>query len=217
MTLSITIDGTAVRAEGGWTLLRAAREAGIYIPSLCAHPDLPPQKGVPPSEAVFVGSWRVAHDPKAEGPGGCGICAVEVEGEGRVPACATPVRDGMEVSTVSPDLERHRRAKLSAILTRHPHACLTCEQREGCTREPCSMNVPVRERCCPLLGHCELQAVAEYVGIDPSTPRYVPPDQAPILDEPLFDRDPALCIACGRCVRACDGREVGVLGWVRDA
>jgi predicted molibdopterin-dependent oxidoreductase YjgC len=78
------------------------------------------------------------------------------------------------------------------------------------------MNVPAAERCCELLGRCELQAVAEYVGLDPATPRYLPASLDRITDEPLFDRDPALCIACGRCVRACNGREVRALGWVRD-
>jgi NADPH-dependent glutamate synthase beta subunit-like oxidoreductase len=213
----IIIDGSAVEAGDDWTILRAAQEAGIYIPSLCAHPDLPPQKGTPPAEAVYRASRRIAHAPEAEGLDGCGLCVVTLEEEGEVPACATVARDGMRVTTDGRDLERLRRQRLSVILSRHPHACLTCTQREGCTREPCSMNVTVEERCCPLLGRCELQAVAGYVGIDPSTPRYVPSGDERITDEPLFDRDPALCIACGRCVRACDERKVEALGWVRDA
>ena len=223
MRLRLTIDGAAVEADAGWPLLRAAAAAGIYIPALCAHPDLPPQKGTPPAAAIHHGSRRIAHAPEAQGPPGCGLCVVRVEGEGdaegegEVPACATEARDGMVVTTRGPELERLRRQRLSAILARHPHACLTCAQREGCTREPCSMSVPVAERCCSLLGHCELEAVAAYVGIDPSTPRYVPSGERRITGEPLFDREPALCIACGRCVRACAGREVGALGWVRDA
>jgi NADPH-dependent glutamate synthase beta subunit-like oxidoreductase/NAD-dependent dihydropyrimidine dehydrogenase PreA subunit len=215
----LTIDGAAVEADNGSSILRAAEEAGIYIPSLCAHPDLPPQKGSSPAEAIYHGSRRIAHAPEAEGPPGCGLCVVSVEGAGEVPACATEALDGMVVTTREPALEQLRRRRLSAILARHPHACLTCAQREGCTREPCSMSVPVEERCCALLGRCELQAVAEYVGIDPSTPRYVPSSSGEerITGEPLFDREPALCIACGRCVRACEGREVRALGWVRDA
>ncbi len=215
--MRISIDGTVVDVGDGWSLLRAAEEAGIYIPALCAHPDLPPQKGTSPAEAIYHGSRRIVHAPEAEGLPGCGLCVVTVDGEGEVAACATAGRDGMVVTTGGPALEQLRRQRLSAILARHPHACLTCTQRQGCTREPCSMNVPVEERCCSLLGRCELEAVAAYVGIEASTPRYVPATEIRLTGEPLFDREPALCIACGRCVRACDGREVHALGWVRDA
>lgn len=217
MSGQITIDGAPVETRDDWTILRAAWEAGLYIPTLCAYPDLPPQKDVPPAEAIHHGARRIPHAPEARGLDGCGLCVVTLEGEGEVASCATGARDGMVVTTVGPDLERLRRRRLSEILARHPHACLTCTHREGCTREPCSMNVPVEERCCPLLGRCELQDVAGFVGIDPSTPRYVPSGEGRITGEPLFDRDPELCIACGRCVRACIQREVGALGWVRDA
>ncbi len=217
MPLRITLDGTPLDADAGMMVLEAALSAGIYIPALCAHPDLPPQHQVPPSEAIFRGARHIHHDAAKQGPGGCGICAIDVEGEGRVPACATTVREGMTIVSRSAALESFRRERLAAILAHHPHACLTCAMRDGCTREPCSMNVPVRERCCPLLGRCELQAVADYVGIDPSTRRYVPEGEPRITGEPLFDRDPEMCIACGRCVRACAGRDVGALGWVRDA
>ncbi|MFQ5601035.1 MAG: FAD-dependent oxidoreductase [Candidatus Krumholzibacteriia bacterium] len=217
MSIQIRIDGNVIEAEQGWSVLRAAHEAAIYIPSLCAHPDLPPQEETPAAEAVYHGSLQIRHDPEAEGPSGCGLCVVEADGQGKIAACATRVRAGMRVTSVGAQLERLRRQRLSRILAHHPHACLTCTQREGCTREPCSMNVPVEERCCELLGRCELQAVAEYVGIDPSTPRYVPGPTRRITSEPLFDRNPALCIACGRCVRACNDREVHALGWARDS
>jgi len=216
MQASITIDGVAVVVEPGWTLLRAAQQADLYIPHLCAHPDLPPQAQASPVEAIYHGHQRIAHDPESHGVAGCGLCVVEVDGEQNL-ACATTVRDGAVITTTGAELTALRRARLSAILAHHPHACLTCAQREGCTREPCSMNVPVAERCCSLLGNCELQAVAEHVGIAPETRRYVPAGVDRIVDEPLFDRDPALCIACGRCVRACSSRQVEALGWVRDS
>jgi NADPH-dependent glutamate synthase beta subunit-like oxidoreductase len=216
MSIQITVDGTRVEAREGATLLEAALAAGVYVPALCAHPDLLPQADTPAVPAIYHGVRRIVHDAAAQGPPGCGLCVVDVEGEGQVAACHTRVRDGQIVSTRGLPLESLRRERLARILTHHPHACLTCAQREGCTREPCSMSVPTRERCCSLLGRCELQAVSEYVGIDPSTPRYVPPDDEPPPTEPLFDRDPSLCIACGRCVRACDQREVHALGWVRD-
>ncbi|UCE01557.1 MAG: FAD-dependent oxidoreductase [Candidatus Latescibacterota bacterium] len=220
MSTPITIDDQRVDAGPRSTILQAASEADIYIPSLCAHPSLPPQRETPAADAIFHGSKRICHDPEGgsavEGESGCGLCVVHVDGTGDVPACATLVQPGMQVRSEGAELELLRRQRLAAILARHPHVCLTCAQREGCTREPCSMNVPVEERCCELLGRCELQAVAEYVGIDPATARYVPRKRERIASEPLFDRDPELCIACGRCVRACNGREVRALGWVRD-
>jgi NADPH-dependent glutamate synthase beta subunit-like oxidoreductase len=216
MSVQITVDGAPVEARTGATLLEAALAAGVYVPALCAHPDLPPQADTPSVPAIYHGLRRIPHDDAAEGPPGCGLCLVEVAGEGRVAACHTEVRDGQTVSTRGPQLESLRRESLARILAHHPHACLTCAQREGCTREPCSMGVAPGERCCSLLGRCELQAVADYVGIDAATPRYVPPDDEPPPVEPLFDRVPSLCIACGRCVRACDQREVRALGWVRD-
>jgi hypothetical protein len=58
------------------------------------------------------------------------------------------------------------------ILAHHPHACLTCAQREGCSLENCSSNVPREERCCSKFHDCELRRVAEYVGIQEETPRF---------------------------------------------
>ena len=216
MRIEVHIDGNAVAAAPGWSVLRAAQEAGVYVPSLCAHPDLPAQRTVEPVEAIHHGRRLIAHDPGAEGPPGCGLCVVREEREGDVPACATEVRPGMVVHTAGAELTALRRERLARILAEHPHACLTCAQAQGCTREPCSMDVPVAERCCSLFGRCELQAVADHIGIAAETPRYVPAGEPRITGEPLFEREPELCIACGRCVRACDQREVHALGWVRE-
>ncbi|KKM66035.1 hypothetical protein LCGC14_1485300, partial [marine sediment metagenome] len=83
------------------------------------------------------------------------------------------------------------------------------------SREPCSTNVAVEERCCPELGRCELQKVAEYIGIREDTPRYKPQGRAIIENEPLFVRNYELCIGCTRCVRVCgDVRGVKALGFV---
>lgn len=121
----------------------------------------------------------------------------------------------MVVRTTSATLTALRRERLATIFAEHPHACLTCAQQEGCSRTQCSANVPEGERCCPLLGRCELQKVAGFVGLPEDLPRYRPTHKPVIEDEPLFRRDYNLCIACTRCVRVCnDLRTVGALGTV---
>ena len=164
---------------------------------------------------MYQGDIRHEHSGD-DAPRGCGICAVEIAGEEELkPACATPAAQGMKVTTQSDRIGKHRQDKLASILASHPHACLTCAQNEGCTRTQCSSNVPENERCCPQLGHCELQDVAEYVGIPGSTRRWQPTD-LPVLEGPLFIRDYNLCIGCTRCVRACaDLRGVEAIGFVR--
>jgi ferredoxin len=189
--IKLKIDGQDVTAQSGMTVMEAANLAGIYIPKLCNHPDLSPF-------------------------GACRLCITKIEKMKGLPcACTTPATDGMIVVTKDDELADLRKEIMSLILENHPHACLTCAQKEGCTREPCSTNVPVNERCCVKFGSCELQKVVEYVGLREDTPRYIPLEKRVVDDEPLFIRDYGLCILCGRCVRACrELRKVGTLGFV---
>jgi len=121
----------------------------------------------------------------------------------------------MTVYTETDHAREARKVELMRILAKHPHACLICAQKEGCTTEPCSTNVPVEERCCPQFGNCELERVAEYIGIREDTSRYTPQNLRVIDNEPLFLRDYNLCIGCTRCVRVCQElRGVGALGFV---
>lgn len=180
--IKLTINGKEVKTRQGATILEAAREADIYIPTLCYHPSLAPY-------------------------GGCRMCIVEVEKmRGLPPSCTTPATDGMVVHTETPQLQELRRNILELILTEHPHACLTCWRKSRCHPwEICLRNAAVTERCvlCSKNYRCELQQVSDYVGIKevrlPYSYRNLPIER----DSPFFDRDYNLCILCGRCVRVC--------------
>lgn len=210
--MRLTIDDVSVEVPENSTILDAARSMEIYIPTLCSHPDLPTAKGLKGGECIYWGSEKIEGQP--EEYQGCRLCLVQVEGMDELQqSCATVASEGMVVNTNTNEIQEKRKENLIAILKDHPHACLLCAEREGCSREPCSLNVPVNERCCPELGRCELQKVSEYVGIREDTPRYMPKDNPVVEDEPLFKRDYNICIGCNRCVRACnDLRGVGALG-----
>lgn len=216
--LTLIIDGRAIQARQGATILEAARSADIYIPVLCHHPGLPPAKVSRAAGAVYQGLNRIENAQPAEESSGCGLCVVELTGKDElVESCSTEALNGMDVLTDTPRVRASRRDNLVPFLARHPHACLTCSQQEGCSRTQCSSNVPESERCCWRFGRCELQDVARYVGISHATPRWRPSNLPVLNQDPLFVRDYNLCIGCTRCVRACrDLRGVEALGFVRD-
>ncbi|MFX1317762.1 MAG: FAD-dependent oxidoreductase [Promethearchaeota archaeon] len=216
--VKLTINGIEAEVDAGSNLLIAAESVDVYIPRLCYHPDLPSGVGTKTTGNVFRGSQEIKNIGENVVYEGCGLCAIEIEGrDGILQACDTLVEEGMVVFTVTPAIVAHRQEKLVSILSTHPHACLTCAQREGCAREPCPPNVPVDERCCEKFGRCELQKVAEYVGIREDTPRYVPQKLPKIEDEPLIIRNYNLCIGCTRCIRACrDLRGIDALGMAFD-
>ncbi|MFW9984102.1 MAG: 2Fe-2S iron-sulfur cluster-binding protein, partial [Candidatus Odinarchaeota archaeon] len=216
--VKLTINGIEAEVEAGSNILTAADSVDVYIPRLCYHPDLPSGVGTKTTGTVFRGTQEIKNiggDVEYEG---CGLCAVKIDRQDGIhQACDTEVEEGMVVITDTPEIVAHRQEKLSLILATHPHACLTCAQREGCAREPCPPNVPVDERCCEKFGRCELQKVAEYVGIREDTPRYIPQKLPKIENEPLIIRDYNLCIGCTRCIRACsDLRGINALGMAFD-
>ncbi len=187
--VKLIIDRKEVEVEKGATVLDAATRAGIYIPTLCYHPDLTPF-------------------------GACRMCLVEIENmRGFPPACTTPATDGMVVHTDTAQIQRLRQDIMELILTEHPHPCLTCQQRESCKPfDICLRNSAINERCvfCPKNGRCELQQVADYLKLEEITLPYESRELPIERGDPFFDRDYNLCILCGRCIRIC--AEVRGLG-----
>jgi formate dehydrogenase major subunit len=118
--------------------------------------------------------------------GSCRLCLVEIEERRGYPAsCTTTVAPGMKIHTQSEKLTQLRKNVIELYVSEHPLDCETC----------------------PATGHCELEDMAEAVGVTDSryTPRGVPrPAAAKDLSNPYFTFDPDLCIVCSRCVRACD-------------
>ena len=199
--LQLSIDGKTVEAPAGASLLNAATAASIYIPALCAHPDLPPA------------ARRGSGGGSGRQEGGCNLCLVEVAGmQGLQQACSLTVAAGMVVTTESPAIRRERQENLARILGNHPHVCLTCPQRDGCSRTTCSFGNPFETRCCSIFGNCELRKISDHIGIPNSTPPYQHVRLPAIQDEPFYDRDYNLCIDCRRCLVACNEvRGVGCL------
>ncbi|MCK4757910.1 MAG: FAD-dependent oxidoreductase [Thermoplasmata archaeon] len=218
MTITLKINDEEIKAGDGMTILEAAQSGEIYIPRLCYHPSLGSSHGLKPVDEIHRedGEFRNDGSGPEDGYSGCRLCLVEIEGrDGLFTSCDTLVEEGMVINTETDAVKEERRDNLAEILRDHPHACLLCAQQEGCSRTQCSTNVPEDERCCPLLGHCELQKVSQYVGVKENLTKYVFKNLPKHEDEALFTRDYNLCISCLRCVRACrDLRDIETLGFV---
>ena len=106
--IKLTVNGRSVELYDGATLLDAAREAGVHIPTLCHYPRLP-------SHAV------------------CRMCLVDVKGQEQLqPACKTKARDGDVIETDSKDLQEFRKTDAQWLLARHPNDCMRCEVSGSC-------------------------------------------------------------------------------------
>jgi len=159
--VTLEIDGKPITVPSGTSVMRAAVEAGVQVPKLCATDNM-------------------------EAFGSCRLCLVEIEGRRGTPAsCTTPAEPGMKVRTQTPKLAKLRRGVMELYISDHPLDCLTCAAN----------------------GDCELQDMAGVVGLREVRYGY---DGANHLqaakDEsnPYFTFDPAKCIVCSRCVRACE-------------
>ncbi len=104
--VNITIDGVAVAADPGSTVIQAADKAGIYIPRLCDHPDLPPS-------------------------GHCRVCTVKMNGKNAA-ACTKPVQEGMVVENDTEELNAIRKDLVEMTFVEGNHFCPSCEVSGDC-------------------------------------------------------------------------------------
>ena len=116
----LTIDGTAVTVPDTASLLQAVRAAGVDLPTLCYHEDLPER-------------------------GTCGMCIVKVDGiAGYKRACVTRCADGMVVRTNTAEIRRTRRGLLDLVLSAHQDDCLQCIRHGGCELQQLAERLEVR-------------------------------------------------------------------------
>ncbi|MFO1161431.1 MAG: formate dehydrogenase subunit alpha [Reyranellaceae bacterium] len=159
--VTLTIDGAAVTVPAGTSIMRAAMDAGIQVPKLCA------------TDSV-------------DAFGSCRLCLVEIAGRPGTPAsCTTPVAAGMAVSTQTERLKQIRKGVMELYISDHPLDCLTCAAN----------------------GDCELQDMAGAVGLREVRYGYQGENHLSAQKDesnPYFTFDPAKCIVCSRCVRACE-------------
>jgi len=120
-TVDLEIDGIAISVTAGTSLLRAAAEAGVMIPKLCATDILKPF-------------------------GSCRLCLVEIEGRKGYPSsCTTPAEAGMKVRTQSPQLAKLRRNVMELYISDHPLDCLTCSANGNCELQTMAGVIGLRE------------------------------------------------------------------------
>jgi bidirectional [NiFe] hydrogenase diaphorase subunit len=118
--------------------------------------------------------------------GACRLCLVEVKGSSKLqPACVTHVEEGMEVATISERLDYYRKMIVELLFTERNHVCSVCVAN----------------------GHCELQSMAQKLGITHVRFPYRYPKMEVDASHERFVIDHNRCILCTRCVRVCDEIE----------
>jgi formate dehydrogenase major subunit len=201
--VTLTIDGQEVRAPAGTSVMRAAAEAGLRIPRLCATDQL-------------------------EAFGSCRLCLVKIDGMKGLPAsCTTPVAQGMKVTTQNQQIADVRRGVMELYISDHPLDCLTCPANGHCELQDMAGVVGLREVRYGYAGANHLDAPKDtsnpYFTFDPSKcivcsrcvracderqgtfaltiqGRAFGSKVAASQDEPFMDSE---CVSCGACVQAC--------------
>jgi len=129
--------------------------------------------------------------------GSCRLCLVEIEGRNGTPAsCTTPVAPGLKVHTQNAKLKQLRRGVMELYISDHPLDCLTCSANGDCELQDMAGAVGLRD--------VRYEAVDTHFKARDSSgfanPQWMPKDDS----NPYFTYDPAKCIVCSRCVRACE-------------
>ena len=120
--VQITINNKKIMVEAETTILNAAKQAGIKIPTLCTMPE-------------------IDHNP-----GSCRICVVEVEGlPTLVASCVYPVREDLVIHTHSERVIKTRKTILELLLNRHPLDCMTCEKNGNCDLQDLAYELGIKE------------------------------------------------------------------------
>lgn len=166
--IRLTIDGQTIETAAGSTVLEAARQAGVQIPTLCHLADLTPE-------------------------GACRVCVVEVEGaRGLVTACTYPASAGLVVRTNSAAIREARKSVIELMLANHPQDCLSCQRNLDCELQTLANNLGIRD--------IRFAGERRNYAVDDSNPFII--------------RDNNKCILCGRCVRVCQQVQCcDVLEW----
>jgi len=201
--VSLTIDGQEIQVPAGTSVMRAAAEAGINIPKLCATDSL-------------------------EAFGSCRLCLVQIDGRRGYPAsCTTPVEAGMVVYTETPKLHELRRGVMELYISDHPLDCLTCPANGDCELQDMAGVVGLRDVRYGYKGANHLDSAKDesnpYFAYDPSKcivcnrcVRACEETQGTFAltisgrgfesrvsagqDQAFMDSE---CVSCGACVQAC--------------
>lgn len=117
--ITLTIDNQVVEVDSGTTILEAARQAGVEIPTLCYHPDLS------------------LH-------GSCRVCVVEdLDSHKLLASCVAPAGNGMKISTRSAQARKARRMNVELLLANHPNDCLGCDRSGSCELQDLTYNLGI--------------------------------------------------------------------------
>lgn len=201
--VNLEVDGIPVSVPEGTSVIRAAGEAGVAIPKLCATDSLEPF-------------------------GSCRLCLVEIDGRKGYPAsCTTTVSDGMVVRTQTEKLAQIRRGVMELYISDHPLDCLTCSANGNCELQDTAGAVGLREVRYGYDGENHLDAPVDgsnpYFSFDPSKcivcsrcvraceetqgtfaltiqGRGFDSKVAAGMDETFMGSE---CVSCGACVQAC--------------
>ena len=198
--VNLKINGQAVSVPEGYTVLQAAREAGIDIPTLCYLKDI-------------------------SATGSCRMCVVEIVGARALQAaCVYPVAEGIEVLTHSPKVKKARKSTLELLLSNHDRKCLTCVRNKNCELQSLSEELGITDiefegvrseheiddlspsivrdnNKCILCRRCvSVCKNIQTVGVIDATERGFNTTIACAFNKPLAE---TACVNCGQCIAAC--------------